>query len=141
MRVLVCGSRTWGENSGEKRTLELVLKGFRMSIETLIHGAARGADTLAAEWAESENRLYGGTIDVESFPADWETHKKAAGPIRNRKMLQEGKPDLVVAFCNDLNNSSGTADMVKISRKAGLYVINVSLLQPIVDNEQPLEGI
>ena len=29
---------------------------------------------------------------------DWATHGRAAGPIRNQAMLQEGKPDVVVAF-------------------------------------------
>lgn len=76
--------------------------------------------------------FYGGGVhgthdDVshERYPADWEKHGKAAGPIRNQQMLTEGKPDIVVAFSDNLSNSKGTADMCRRAHKAGLpvYVI------------------
>ena len=59
---------------------------------------------------------------IEAYPADWETYRLAAGPIRNKLMLDQGKPELVLAFHHDLSRSSGTAHMVKISIKAGLEV-------------------
>ena len=42
--------------------------------------------------------------------------------IRNRRMLIEGKPDLVLAF----PGGKGTANMVEISRKAGVKVVEIS---------------
>jgi hypothetical protein len=48
-------------------------------------------------------------VPVIEFPANWKVYGRAAGPIRNMKMLLEGKPDLVVAFPGGI----GTADMVK----------------------------
>jgi hypothetical protein len=48
-------------------------------------------------------------MPVIAMPADWANHGKAAGPIRNRKML-DLKPDLVLAFHADLTNSKGTKD-------------------------------
>ena len=71
-----------------------------------------GADRLAGEWA----RLFG--IPVEPYPADWEKHGKKAGAIRNTEMLERSKPDGGVAF----PGGTGTADMVRKMKKAGLRV-------------------
>jgi DNA-binding MurR/RpiR family transcriptional regulator len=60
-----------------------------------------------------------------SYPADWEAYGKAAGPIRNQRMLDEGKPDLVIAF-SDLPTTSGTYDMIKRAKAAGIPVYLVS---------------
>jgi hypothetical protein len=50
--------------------------------------------------------------------ADWHWHGRAAGPIRNQKMLDWG-PDLVVAFAG----GDGTACMMRLARAAGVEVI------------------
>jgi len=55
-----------------------------------------------------------------SFPADWKSYGKGAGPIRNQLMLDEGKPDLVLAFHNDISSSRGTADMIRRAKKHGI---------------------
>ncbi len=83
----------------------------------VIHGGAKGADALADRWAV--NNWTGLTV----YPADWDNHCKAAGPIRNQQMLVEGKPDLVVAFPTP--NSRGTWDMVRRAKKAGVETIIV----------------
>lgn len=84
----------------------------RRRIDVLIHGAARGADALAWEWARFMD------VPAIACPADWRAHGRAAGPIRNAKMLAEHKPDAVIAF----PGGAGTAHMVKIAREAGLPV-------------------
>jgi cytidylate kinase len=81
------------------------------------HGAAKGADTLAGEIAEE----YG--LKVIKFPARWDLYGRAAGPIRNTKMLREGKPKIIYAFYTDKNESKGTKDMVRQGRKAGIKVV------------------
>ena len=92
---------------------------------TVIHGGARGADRYAREWATrrlSEHPFPGLlNIYVKEFPADWETHAKAAGPIRNRRMLEEGKPELVLAFKNGFDHTlsrGGTENMGQASESA-----------------------
>ena len=82
----------------------------------LIHGAARGADEGAARWAKSEG------IASRAYPANWRKHGKAAGPIRNQQMLDDGRPDFVVAF----PGGRGTADMVRRAHAAGVPVYEVS---------------
>lgn len=120
LRVLACGSRTWTRRS----LLEAVLFDIDHTdgIGTLITGGAAGADTLAAAWADR----YMVTSTV--YVADWRTHGKAAGVLRNQRMLDEGRPDLVVAFADKpIRQSRGTADMAARARSAGLPLIVVEL--------------
>lgn len=120
MKILVCGDRNWGNEIDDQNTLFEELNGWlpftlRLGPLTIIEGCARGADTLAEEWARAHGHLW-------HFPADWKLHGKAAGPIRNQQMLDEGEPDIVIAFHHNLAESKGTAHMVKIARKAGVFV-------------------
>lgn len=122
VRVLVCGGRDypyravwkWLDIAAKVEIADrLRLSNFGLSV--LIHGGARGADEAAAGWAEGER------IKVLAFPANWEAHGKAAGPIRNRKMVMEGKPDVVIAF----PGGRGTADMIRTAEEFGIPVIRV----------------
>ena len=116
MRVLVCGSRDFQAGAGLFEELDMLHMEHEFTL--VIEGEAKGADTLAREWAEARS------IPVLSFPADWKKYGKAAGPIRNKLMLDEGKPDLVVAFpSNGLENSNGTKNMIKQARAAGIKTI------------------
>lgn len=110
MRVLVCGGRTYDDFTHLQKTLDEI--DALMPITELIHGGARGADRLADYWARSRG------LTPRVFLADWDEHGKAAGPIRNQKMLDKGKPDLVIAF----PGGRGTADMVSRAMKAGVVV-------------------
>lgn len=55
---------------------------------------------------------------MSQVPADWKTHGKRAGSIRNQKMIDDYHPQLVVAF----PGGAGTADMVRRARAAGIEV-------------------
>lgn len=110
-RVLVTGSREWADPEPIRRELA------RLPSDTIvIHGMARGADRLAHEIAAELG------LAVWPRPAMWE-RGKAAGIIRNRQMLVEDKPDLVLAFHPDLAEARGTRHMVEIARKAGVPVL------------------
>lgn len=112
MKILVCGGRDysdWGR-------INEVLSSKVTYRDTIIHGDALGADRLAGKWAKEVG------VQVLSYPADWEKYPKAAGPIRNQQMLDEGKPDLVIAF----PGGRGTADMVRRAKKAGIKVIEIN---------------
>lgn len=115
MKVLVCGDRNWEDGAMIHAQLAKA-KSNAQSPVTVIHGDARGADTLGGLAAQ---RL---KLEVHAFPANWQRFGRGAGPIRNREMLDE-RPDLVLAFHDDLDNSKGTADMVRIARKAGIPVV------------------
>lgn len=111
MRVLVCGGRDFNDESAVINFL------FRLDddrkITSIIHGGARGADTLGGVAADLLR------VPCHVFPANWKRHGNAAGPIRNQRMLDEGKPDVVVAF----PGGRGTADMVSRARIEGVEVL------------------
>jgi hypothetical protein len=110
MRILFCGDRNWSNY----KVICDVMADFNP--EVVIEGEARGADLLAADAAE-----YFG-IPVLRFPANWEKYHRAAGPIRNTQMLTEGKPDMVMAFHDDITASKGTGNMIAQARKHGIPV-------------------
>lgn len=113
-RVLVCGGRDYLEHLHVCDSLDTIHQ--RTPIAVLIHGDADGADFCASLWAAQAG------IEESRYPADWKTHGKSAGPIRNQQMLEEGKPDLVVAF----PGGRGTADMVRRSKLAGVPIWQVT---------------
>ena len=97
------------------KTLDKLWGPDYLDAPTIIQGGAKGADFLAKVYAHECG------IPCEEYPADWKAYGKAAGHLRNQKMLDEGKPDLVVAF----PGGNGTADMVARARKAGVEVLVV----------------
>ena len=79
MRVIIAGSRDFGTDRHELELLRAIREsGFL--IEEVISGGARGMDSLGERWAKERG------IPVTVFPADWEGHGRAAGPIRNAEM-------------------------------------------------------
>lgn len=125
-RILVCGGREYGywinPNTGKKEecqreidhiwhTLDTIRSSIRRPL-VIIEGEQRGVDLLARCWAEEKG------LEVRSFPADWDKYQKRAGFIRNRQMLNEGKPHAVVAFPGGV----GTRMMVGLARRAGVPV-------------------
>jgi len=113
-RILICGDRNWNNI----KVIQQVLSEFlsEKPIDCVIEGECRGADTLG--WLAASKM----GIKVLKFPAKWEDHGKAAGPIRNQRMLDEGKPTIVLAFHNNIEQSKGTADMVQRARKVNIPV-------------------
>ena len=117
MRILVCGGRNFDDWRKTVSWMEHVCgkyRGINRDI-TVIEGGATGADFLGRVYAKWVG------FNVETHPADWKKYGKGAGPIRNQQMLDEGKPDVVVAF----PGGTGTADMVAKAKKAGVKVIEV----------------
>lgn len=116
MRILVCGHREFDDWNLLNITLGPYLEYWiaNSSDLVIIEGDAKGADFLARVWAR-----YNGVL-CEAYPADWKTYGKAAGPIRNKQMLTEGKPNLVIAFLAE--GSIGTKNMIEQSKEAGVEV-------------------
>lgn len=114
IRVVACGGRAFSN----RMLLDLQLDSIHAErgIAVLIDGGASGADQMAREWAQ---RTPG--VETMTFRARWREHGRAAGPIRNQRMLDCVRPDLVVAF----PGGRGTADMVRRATAAGVEVIRV----------------
>jgi len=110
-RILVTGDRNWDDDDSIARRLNRAAR-FRRTV--IIEGGAKGADAAAAAWAKAKGAGH------EQYKADWAKHGRAAGPIRNRTMLEQGRPDRVLAFHPDLGSSKGTKDMVSAAHRAGV---------------------
>ena len=109
--VLVCGGRDFKD----RNRLYAVLDGLKPGV--IVHGGAKGADSLAGEWARDRG------VEERVYPANWEKYGKTAGPIRNREMLCSEPIDTVVAF----PGGSGTAHMVSLaSAKEGVRVLQLA---------------
>lgn len=111
-KVLVCGGRDYDDRDRVFAALDFVRSD--VGEMTVIQGGARGADALAREWCANQP-----SIHMVNEPADWNAQGKSAGPIRNQRMLDEHKPDVVITF----SGGRGTADMVRRARAAGVPVI------------------
>jgi hypothetical protein len=111
-RVLVCGDRNWIEELPIRRELSKFSHGT-----VIIHGGASGADTIAGKVGRSLG------FNVIVFPAQWGKYGRAAGPIRNTQMLDEGNPTIVLAFHPNISLSKGTKNMVSQARSRGIKTI------------------
>lgn len=113
MRILICGGRNFNDTSLVAAALGAVQR--KLGIDTVISGAARGADRLGEQWAQANG------VPVEQYPAQWDVYGKSAGYRRNEQMLREGKPNGVIAFPGGV----GTAHMVRTAKAAGVKVWEV----------------
>lgn len=111
-RILVCGGRAYNDRERVFKILDAAAQALANRHIKIIHGAATGADSLAKLWA-TERR-----VNNQAFPADWDIHGKRAGFIRNKQMLDEGKPHVVIAFPGGV----GTRMMVQLAKRAGIPV-------------------
>ncbi|MBT0771365.1 DUF2493 domain-containing protein [Kineosporia sp. J2-2] len=121
VRVLVTGSRDWSD----AEAITLHLEGLRYVAGrvqrpglVVVHGACpTGADAIAAAWARAHD------VPVEAHPAQWATHGRAAGPLRNRAMVTAGA-DVCVAFI--LNGSRGATGCADLAEAAGIPTYRIT---------------
>lgn len=107
--VLVTGGREYANAAALAAVLDT------MRIAGLVAGGARGADALAENYGLARG------IPVKVYRAQWTKYGRGAGSIRNQQQLDEGRPDLCVAC----PGGSGTADMVRRAKLAGLTILYV----------------
>lgn len=129
VRVLVCGGRDFTDRDFVWWCLDTL--NAKKTIELVIHGCAAGADTFAEQWASQKV----GECTAYGVPADWKKHGNRAGPIRNRLMLELGKPSLVLAF----DGGAGTRDMCAAATAAGVRVLFADKLRAHFDARPPWE--
>ena len=111
MKIIICGDRNWTDIELITNYINSLPKGT-----LIIQGECRGVDLIAKKAAKKL-----GYPTTDKYTANWTLYdslgypKGAAGPIRNRKMLEE-EPDLVVAFHDNLAFSKGTKDMLSAAK-------------------------
>jgi hypothetical protein len=111
---LVAGSRTFVNYDLLEKTLDSLIKScpFDECIVHIVSGAAKGADTLAAKYAQEHGYL------LHEFPAEWRKYGYAAGPIRNKQMhefIKTHKYRVCVCFWD--GKSRGTKDNFELAEQ------------------------
>lgn len=121
MRILITGGRDWDDEEAIRHVLEsIVAKAYScLSVKKMvvIHGGAAGADTIAGKIAKELG------MQEEVYPVtqeEWDTIGPPAGPLRNQRMLDKGKPDVAHAFI--MGKSVGTLDMIERIMGAGVLL-------------------
>ena len=112
MKYIVAGGRDFRDSNRLNMVLEMFIRHFDMT--TIISGMARGADSLAAKFAETFDYC----VSLEEFPADWKMYSTNAGHVRNQQMAQAG--DGLIAFWD--GRSRGTKDMIEKATRSNLEV-------------------
>lgn len=109
MKVIVAGGRDYKPDGAAYRWLREKLR--ELGADTIISGGATGADAMGEANAKTDG------YRLMRFPADWKTHGRAAGPIRNREMAKHA--DAVILF----PGGRGTDSMRREAEANGLVVI------------------
>ena len=122
-KVLICGGRKFYDYHTQEDAEDFIKSCLISLLEPpekedviFISGMARGADQIPIKMVKDDDE-WGG---IEEYHADWDNLGRKAGPLRNIRMLEEGNPDMVIAFPDP--ESRGTWHMVDISRKANKKV-------------------
>jgi hypothetical protein len=113
MRVVVFGGRDFHKQDLAFRALDQI--DAQYGIDLVIDGKANGADKIGNLWAVIRGK------ETERYPADWAKFGRAAGVIRNRQMIEEGNPEMGIAF----PGGRGTENMKKQLKEHGIKVLNV----------------
>lgn len=108
MKIVIAGTRTFSDYKLMDEEIKKFLIENEVSNPEIVSGMSRGADKLGFRWAEQNG------FQTKKFPADWNKYGRAAGPIRNKEMLNYG--DSVLVFWD--GKSVGTKHMIDITYKS-----------------------
>jgi hypothetical protein len=110
LRTIIAGSRTLTDaDYGE---LLEALEGVDWEISEILSGGAKGGDRLGELYAQKRK------IPLKVYPADWKTHGRKAGILRNSEMADDA--DALIALWD--GTSKGTGNMIETATKRGLIV-------------------
>lgn len=115
---LICGGRDFSDARMFSDAMRRIVR-ERGYPAVVVHGGAYGADRMAENWAiESQ------VEKVVAYPAIWKRDGNKAGPLRNQRMLDDARPDVVISF----PGGRGTADMVRRARAtSGITLIDLGV--------------
>lgn len=114
MKVLICGGRAYQDRDKVFDVLDRL--DHQNPITAVIQGGASGADELARDWADRRR------VKIRTYIAGKKKNGRSSWSKGNQRMLNEGRPDLVVAF----PGVKRTADMLRRAKAVGATVLEIS---------------
>jgi YspA, cpYpsA-related SLOG family len=147
VRILITGSRDWTDRTSiARRIMRVINENCPMLVDekgnpdqrdtsdvVIVHGACRGVDLLAAEWAEGSTP----PIKTEPHPALWKVngvYDPGAGYARNAEMVRAGA-DVCLAFIQlcrspkcrreDVHGSHGASHCSDLAEEVGIPTIRI----------------
>ena len=113
MKITIGGCRDYSDYSQFKEFVDEYIEQLNTEEIIIISGHCSGVDMMAERYAEEKG------LKTEIFPADWKRYGRAAGPVRNKTMVDNC--DRVIAFWD--NKSRGTASLIKYAEKMGKEIV------------------
>lgn len=111
-RVIIVGCRDFTDYELLKEKCDFYLQNQQPEDIVIVSGHASGADALGEKYAQERG------FQLETYPADWKVHGRAAGPIRNAKMASVAHA--LISFWD--GKSRGTKNMIDTAKKHNLQV-------------------
>ncbi len=108
MKLAIVGGRTFNDYSLLEKTFYNHFTKHGISEIVIISGGAKGADSLAFQFAENHR------LEMRVYPAEWDKFGKSAGFIRNQTIVDNC--DMVLVFWDGV--SRGTADTIEKAKRA-----------------------
>ena len=107
-RIVVAGSRKYNNYNEAKKYIDFCISNIKNEHSLIfVSGGCSGADMLGEKYAEENG------YKIERHPADWKRYGRAAGPKRNKEMVEVS--DLVICFWD--GESRGTKSMIFFANK------------------------
>ena len=121
-KLLICGGRHFDDYSTLEAHVKKILSEHSLRYENIeiVSGHCEGADRLGERFAAEHG------VPVKLFPADWKKYGRAAGPIRNKQMvdyISEFPDSIVLGFVSE--NSKGTKNTIKQAQTKGILTVEI----------------
>ncbi len=108
--IIIAGCRNYSNYKEAKEFILSCISEYKKTDRlTILSGGCKGADLLGEHFAKEKG------FSIKYYPADWKKFGKAAGPIRNKKMVEDCHG--VICFWD--GKSKGTASLLQFAQKAG----------------------
>ena len=123
MKLIIAGSRHFSLNTEFINGI-IRIHNLDLIVDTYVSGTANGVDSIGEEYALEMQGLCGEhAISIKRFPADWDTHGKKAGHLRNAEMAEYADALLLIWD----GESKGSANMKKQMQKLQKPIYEVIL--------------
>ncbi len=115
MKIAMVGSRDFSNLNLVKNIIKQINEKYPDAI--IVSGGARGVDQTA------EIAAIRCGLETLIFPADWETHGKKAGFLRNAQIVENC--DILLAFWDGLSKGTANTIDIALNLKKKVYIYDI----------------